>query len=338
MRKYSLLLILFVWSAYQVNAQQDPMFTKYMFNPMQYNPAYAGSADALDMTLLHRHQWWGIKGAPMTQSFSIHSPIPVKNVSVGFQATHDQVGVSRTVDLNAVFAYRVPLTDVTKKNPIYMSMALQGGVANFSANWENLNFDDVNDPAFQNLRPNLWLPNFGAGLYFHSQTWYVGLSAPKLITNKLRKRYSNEPTSMPIAQQYRHYYLTAGGAIKITPTVVFRPSLLIKNVGLFVEKNPQNIVGAPTEFDIDLGFMFNNFFWIGASFRSSFEWLAGGKSSYDSVDLWLGMRFKNGLRVGLAYDYTLTQLQGPGQGSYEIMLGYDMYRPSIDKVQHVRYF
>ena len=119
-----------------------------------------------------------------------------------------------------------------------------------------------------------------------------------------------------------HYYLTAGGAIKIDDNFVIRPSFLIKNVGLFVAKNNQNAVAAPTQFNIDLGFLIMRRFWVGVSFRSAFE----AASSYDSIDFWLGMRLKNGIRFGLAYDYTLTKMQGPGLGSYEVMLGYDLYR------------
>jgi hypothetical protein len=99
---------------------------------------------------------------------------------------------------------------------------------------------------------------------------------------------------------------------------------------LFVSRNNINRVAAPTEFNIDLAFLLMRRFWIGVSFRSSVESVAGLGSSYDSVDFWLGMRLKNGIRFGLAYDYTLTSLQGPGMGSYEVMLGYDLYKTLED--------
>jgi type IX secretion system PorP/SprF family membrane protein len=313
-----------------LQAQQDPMFTKYMFNPLSYNPAYAGSAGALDMTMLHRQQWWGIDGAPMTQNLSLHSPIKEKNIGLGLNISLDQIATQRNLNAYASFAYRIPLNS---KGTTNLAIGMQGGVSNVAADWTQLEIENPNDPAFQDLQPNLWLPNFGAGLYLHSETWFVGLSSPMLINNKLRQSNSN---TIPTAQQYRHYYLTAGGAIPLNQTVVFRPSILIKNVGLFIEQNQLNAVGAPTEFDIDLAFLFNKTFWIGASFRSAFE-VINNTSSYDSVDFWASVRLKNGLRIGAAYDYTLTELQGPAQGSYEVLLGYDLIR-YVDKVRHVRYF
>ncbi len=319
-----------------LQAQQDAMFTKYMFNPLPYNPAIAGTTEALDLLLLHRHQWFGIKGAPMTQQFSIHSPIKIgkrnENASVGGFIGHDQIGVSRTFTGYAVFSYKLQLNNPRRKERrIFLNIGLSGGVTNWSANYTNIELDNVNDPSFQNLTPNLFLPNFGAGLYLYSKMWYVGFSAPKLWTNSMRKRSPGESTLGPIAQEYRHYYFTVGGAIKINENFAIRPSFLLKNVGLFVAKNSANSVAAPTEFNVDLGFLIMRRFWVGASFRSSVEFLVDQSSSYDSIDFWLGMRLKNGIRFGLAYDYTLTRLQGPGLGSYEVMFGYDLYKTMEDE-------
>ena len=279
----------------------------------------------------------------MTQNFTIHSPIRNKNIGIGLNASFDQVAVSRQFNVYGSFAYKIGFGAAAKNGHMndgggFISIGLQGGVSNWTADWTQLNIEDPNDPSFiANDRPNLWLPNFGTGIYVHTRTWYVGFAAPMLIDNALRKRQTNEDPNLPIAHQYRHYYLTGGGIIKLGQ-VKLRPSILIKNVGLFVERNniSKDLIGAPTEFDIDLALLFNDFFWIGTSFRSSFE-VFGGSSSYDSVDFWLSFRLKNGLRIGAAYDFTLTQLQGPAQGSYEIMLGYDLIR-LVDKVEHVRYF
>lgn len=332
MKKQILYIALFLFAVVgTTQAQQDPMFTKYMFNPMNYNPAYAGSAGAMDMILLHRQQWWGIDGAPMTQQFNIHSPVKNKNIGLGLNMSLDQVATSRQFNAYGAFAYRIPLND---KGTTMLSLGMQGGVSNWTADWTSLDLQNPNDPAFQNVQPNLWLPNFGAGLYLQSETWYLGLSSPFLITNTLRQ--NNDP-NVPVAQQYRHYYLSGGAAIPLgSKDLMFRPSILVKNVGLFIDRNKLNFVGAPTEVDIDLALMFNQAFWVGASFRSAVE-VIGNNSSYDSVDFWVSFRLKNGLRIGAAYDYTLTELQGPAQGSYEVMLGYDLIRYK-DKVQHVRYF
>jgi type IX secretion system PorP/SprF family membrane protein len=343
MRKILLLLLLVgSWgqSAF-IQAQQQPMYTLYMFNQLAYNPAYAGSANALDVSLLHRHQWWGFgANAPMTQSLTMHKPLREKNIALGLNVNYDRIAVSNSFSVFPSFAYRMKFGDPSK-NGGYISLGLQGGISNFTADWSQLNLDDPNDPAFQVQRPNVWLPNFGTGIYVHTKTWYVGFSCPMLITNSLRKRTSLEPADLPIAQQFRHYFLSAGMAFKINSDLVFRPTLLIKNVGLFVERNQLGRIGAPTEFDIDLALLVKKSFWFGVSFRSAFEL---GSSSFDSVDFWALLRLKNGLGIGVAYDYTLTPLMPTVQGSYEVMLRYDLIRSDADggtsegKFDHVRYF
>jgi type IX secretion system PorP/SprF family membrane protein len=68
----SLLLCFFLITGW---AQQQVMFTQYMFNGLAINPAYAGSHETISMTALARKQWVGLEGAPSTQTFSIHSPL-----------------------------------------------------------------------------------------------------------------------------------------------------------------------------------------------------------------------------------------------------------------------
>ena len=58
-----LLFLTFNISAY---AQQDPLFSQYMFNKLVVNPAYAGSREVFTADLLNRYQWVGIEGAPKT--------------------------------------------------------------------------------------------------------------------------------------------------------------------------------------------------------------------------------------------------------------------------------
>lgn len=332
MKKIILLVLVALGMSVPTWGQQEALFTNYIFNPLPINPAYTGSTEALDMVLIHRHQWFGlIDGAPLTQNFSIHSPLKIgkqnQNAALGGFLTHDQIGATRSFTGNITFSYRLRLNNAKKLNRIlYLNIGLSGGVGNWSADFNQLDLDDASDPSFQNLTPSLWMPNFGAGLYLYTKMWYIGISAPKLWSNTFRKRQPNEDPRLAIAQEYRHYYFNVGGAIRVSNNFIIRPSLLVRNVGLFVANNGVNPVGSPTVFHADLGFIFANRFWVGATFRSAVERLTGEGSSYDSVDFWLGMRLKNGFKFGLGYDYPLTNIAGPGIGSYEVMLGYDLYK------------
>jgi type IX secretion system PorP/SprF family membrane protein len=318
MKKLSLfILLLACW--FPVWAQQDAMFTKYTFNALTYNPAYAGSQDVLSIVGLHRHQWVGIEGAPITQTLSVHSPLKNDRVALGLNLMRDQIGRNTTYDINTNYAYRLPMKD----GKSHLAFGLMAGVTNFRANFnQDTEFDYYDDFDFAfiaNPTPNYWMFNVGAGVYYQAPKWFVGFSVPQLLNNDLR-REGFTPNQVKWAQQYRHYFLTAGAVIHLSPKIDFRPIFLWKNVGMFFEKNQNGeLVSAPNEIDIDASFLFNKRVWLGAAFRTAVE----GNSSFDSFDLWAQYIFNSGLRLGIAYDYALTPLQGPSGGSYELMVGYD---------------
>lgn len=311
--------------------QQDPMFTKYMFNSLWYNPAYAGSNDHMVATIIHRSQWIGIEGSPQTQTFTIHTPLENNKVGIGFSLVNDKIGPTNTLMANLAYAYRIPVGYGK------LSFALQAGFTNFRADWNKLIISDP-DPNF-NVNPNKWIPNFGAGIYYYTNRFYAGLGVPHLIEYDLSPK---EVDNDIYAKQYRHYYFTMGAAFNVKgPDIIFKPSIMIKNVGLLSKFNKEvafQSVTAPTEFDLDISFFFYQALWLGAAFRSSFEAFDNERSTYDSADLWMAYYLNNGLRIGLAYDYSLPKvLRSKNSGSVEVMLGYE-FDYKTKRVVTPRYF
>jgi type IX secretion system PorP/SprF family membrane protein len=331
MRK-SITLITLLFSAMVTFAQQDPMFTKYLFNSMIFNPAYAGSRDHMTISAVHRTQWWGINGAPSTQSVTVHSPMRNEKVGLGLSVVNDKIGPTSQIDAFVAYSYRIPIG----KNKL--CIGIQGGGMNWRADFTKLEYYDSNDPAFADAKPALIKPNLGAGIYFYNKYFYVGAGVPRIIEYDLIK---NRTDQLPIyAKQTRHYYGAIGGAIPLRGNaLIFKPSLLVKSVGLDsrFKKDPNfQAVGAPNEFNVDLSLLFQETLWIGGSFRSSIE-VFQNKSSYDSADLWAAYYLTNGLRLGVAYDYTLTKLQKQAGGSFEIMAGYE-FDYKTKKTVTPRYF
>jgi len=330
-------------------AQQDPMFTKYMFNAQVFNPAYAGSKDYFSVNILYREQWWGLnqtapggdsyKYSPTTQTFSLQSPVG-KRLSLGLTLINDRIGVRSSTTANFVYAYHFPFAKGE------LSIGLQGGIINWRADWNKLNFKDpqFSDPIYALSNPSRLVPNVGIGLYYYSPHFYAGFSIPHVIENDLRELNEFDVSkSRNIDRFYRHYYFMTGAALELAgKSLVFKPSLLIKNVGLLSDfvSNQQTLthIATPTEFDIDLSLFFNEIFWIGISYRSAFEIEAfGGNSSNDSADVWFSFFLNNGLRIGAAYDFTLTDIRQSTSGSFELMVGFDLdYK--VRKVYTPRYF
>ena len=338
MRKTLTLLALLMMGTSIASAQQDPMFTNYMFNALTFNPAYAGSNGHMVINALHRSQWVGIEGAPTTQTFTIHTPLKSERVGVGFSFVNDKIGVTNGMNFNGAYAYRIPV------GKGHLAIGLQASMNNWRADWSKLTYADgqIGDPAFQGANPNTWKFNFGTGIYYSTKRFYTGLSVPRVIENDLTQ---NRIDQLPFyAKQYRHFYYTLGGAIPIKgDALVFKPSLLVKAVSIdsrFKKDSSFSRVGAPIQFNVDLSLLFQQTLWIGTSFRSSVEAFTGkdaGKSSFDSVDFWAAYNLPSGLRLGVGYDYSLTKIQSKTVGSFEIMAGWEFdYR--VKRVVTPRYF
>ncbi len=333
MRKTLALLFLLILGK-SAFAQQDPMFTNYLFNSLTFNPAYAGSNDHLTMNALYRTQWVGIEGAPVSQTVTVHSPNQSGRVGFGLNIIHDQIGPTNTLTVDASYAYRIPLGKGK------LAIGLQGGLYNYRSDFSKLSYVDgsVTDPAYANLNPSFWKPNIGAGLYYSTKHFYTGLGVPHLIEYDLAPQSAGQ--TFIYGKQYRHYYFTMGGAIPLSGNaLIFKPSVLIKSVSpdsRFKKDSSFQTVGAPTEFNVDLSLFFQETLWFGVSFRSAIE-AFNNTSSFDSADVWAAYYLQNGLRIGAGYDYTLTKLNKATSGSFEIMLGYE-FDYKTKKTVTPRYF
>ncbi|MEM6725974.1 MAG: PorP/SprF family type IX secretion system membrane protein, partial [Bacteroidota bacterium] len=267
------------------------------------------------------------EGSPSTQVFNIHSPLKNERIGLGLSVYHDEIGVSNQTSVFASYAYRIPLKVGD------LAFGLQGGMLNWRSDLSQLTQRDGNDPVFSGAdNPNLWLPNFGAGVYYQADLFYIGFSVPNILTPDLRKDGLDPTTQDMIASQYRHMYLAAGLALKLNRNLVFKPALLIKNTDLLNGSR----ISAPTQYDIDVAFLFRETLWLGASYRSAFQG-SEDPTSFDSVDFLLGVQLKNGLRIGTAYDMTLSDIKQVSDGSYEIMVGYE-FNYKKDKIVTPRYF
>ena len=308
MRK--LLIAAFVLSSVQfAQAQLEPQFTQYMFNEMFINPAYAGSREAISLTAAYRNQWVGIDGAPVTETVSAHAPLRNKKIGLGLSILNESIGVTHDIGAFANYAYRIP---TNAENTL--SFGLQAGVLSHREQLLEVKTQDYGDNSFIANTPQLTLPNAGFGAYYSSKKFYIGLSIPRLLQNKIDITSSKMVTSK-VNIPYWHYYFMGGYVYDLTDGIKLKPSFMMKAVS-----------GAPLEADIGLHALFNEVFWIGASYRTKDSWAAI-----------TSFQITKQLRMGYSYDYSTTGLQKYNSGTHEITLGFD-FSFNKNKIISPRYF
>ena len=277
-------------------AQQNPLFTQYMFNGLVINPAYTGSHESMTATVAARSQWTGMKGAPQTQVASLHSPLKLSRSAAGAVLVHDEVSVIHQYMAYGTYAYRIPVSKNGK-----LALGAQAGFTYYQANLADLNIITQNgqpDPIFAQNESRL-LPNLGIGAYFYSKKTYVGVSLPTLINN----RWNNE-SDYTQARQKRHYFLSAGHVLTLSRNLKLKPNVLLK----WVE-------GGAFQYDINANMLIHEIVWIGVSYRMD-----------DSIDGLLEINLNNHLSLGYSYGHPISSLSTLQRGTHEVVLNFRINR------------
>ena len=204
-------------------AQQLPQFTQYMFNTISINPAYAGSRGTFSAVGLHRSQWVGLEGGPETQTLSIHAPLRNEKIGIGASFISDQLGYENFSYLYGDFSYTIQ-TGVKSK----LAFGVKAGFTHYTLDEELLTDPSVvNDPFFNDVS-NRWSPNVGAGVYWHTNRWYVGLSAPRILNTDYNEGGSGSVDY--VALERVSYYFTGGYVFDLSENTKLKPSVLLKAI------------------------------------------------------------------------------------------------------------
>jgi type IX secretion system PorP/SprF family membrane protein len=301
------LLILFAvaGSVMQAAAQQDAMYSQYMFNYLLVNPAYAGSRDVLSVTGMYRKQWVNVDGAPSTITFSADMPIAKERMGVGLTVFKDQIGREGNTGVYGSYAYRVRLTQRGT-----LSFGANLGFTQYSADLANVALNSANpDNAFSgNIREIN--PNFGLGLFYSTDKFYLSVAIPHVIDSKL-----GDLSNLGRSVLRKHYFLGAGLVFPVSPNVKLKPSTLVKIVE-----------GAPIEGDFNLNAWYVDKIGLGVSYRTG-----------DAIVAMLEFQATTGLRFGYSYDITTTRLSRYASGTHEIMVRYE-FATLKKKIITPRYF
>jgi len=294
--------------ATQAMAQQEVMVSQYMFNGLFLNPAYAGSHGYTSASLLHRTQWMQMAGAPRTSMAAVDGSIMHGKMGLGLSIVHDQIGVSRDLDIAGHYAYHLRLNEYSK-----LSFGLRAGMSIYSARLSELIYWDTDDQIYRNDISDQKVGKFGFGIYWYNREAYVGLSVPTIHAADGNIRMDIAGTTDHYFTQ--HYYLHAGRVFPLGEYLDIKPSTMVKFMP-----------NAPAEADINCNLLYRERIWFGLGYRTG--------------DAFIGMlefQVNTQMRIGYAYDMTTSRLSDHTSGSHEVMLGIDFGRELV-KIKTPRYF
>ena len=285
-------------------AQQDAQYTQYMYNTININPAYAGSRGTMSVFGLHRTQWVGLDGAPTTNAFSLNTPISNSNLGIGLTLVNDRIGPTSDNTISADISYTVSMNERYK-----LSFGVKASGNMFNLDTDKLDPSIPFDPNLQNFN-NEFSPNFGAGVYLHSDKLYLGLSVPNFMQD-----YKYNDNEQAVFQERMNFYFIGGYVFDVSQSIKFKPAVLTKMV-----------TGSPLQVDASANFLFFDKFMLGGAYR----WDA-------AVSALAGFQVTDGLFVGYSYDRETTKLSNYNSGSHEIFLRFELFN-KFSKMVSPRFF
>lgn len=287
-------------------SQQDPVYTQYMNNLLTIQPAYAGISGSLNITGISRAQWVGFEGAPNTNTLTINGPLRRFNVGLGLSIVNDKWGPIRQNGVYVDYAYRVKL-----RQDQFLSFGLKGGFNIYQAYLTDIVVNDPNDPVFAYDVNFKFLPNLGVGIMWHSDRFFLGVSSPKILKNRIQSQ--NTET---VYREVLHFYGMGGYVFFLSDVLKFKPTILYR----WAERTPSFA-------DFSGNFLFYDRVWIGATYRV--------KNSYGLI---FQFNVNTQLKFGYSYDQTTFHPTQVNSGTHEFLISYDFIYSRRGRQVVPRYF
>lgn len=294
------LIIAMCFLSFSAFSQQEDQFTQFMYYKMGFNPGYAGSNDGACISLIARNQWLGLEGAPQTQLLTFNMPLFNKKVGVGASVIRHTIGITERYTGEAVYSYRIRMGRGT------LGIGVQGSLRLLRMNYSEAEATQPieSDNAIPGDLQSKYIPNFGAGLYYSDNRFYIGFSIPRFLENNI----DLADLDQTISKEVTHMYLMGGLLIDLGDKVKMQPQMLLKYVK-----------SAPFDGDANLNFIFADRITAGLSYR-----IGGSKRSGigESIGLVLGAQLSDSILFGISYDATLSELRSYSNGSVEGVFRY----------------
>lgn len=292
-KKMLLLTMVYTLWTMDSKAQQIPLYSQYFYNQFLFNPAQTGLSGSPQLFFIYRKQWVGFNGSPETRALSFDMPIANKKAGIGVYLFSDVTNIFRKNGGYFSYAYHFNFSENHR-----LSLGLSGGIQESSIDFNKVVVKNLGDVLITNNNQRGVTADAAFGINYYIKGFNIGISAPQLVSGKLRYLDNDQLMGYRLA---RHYLATlsydlklAGGKFSIQPLAMFRTSEAFA-----------------FQFDAGANFKYKDWVWLGAMYR------------YDAaVSVAAGFKVHKLVSVGYSYDFATNNLADYTSGSHEVMLGF----------------
>ncbi|MES2138727.1 MAG: PorP/SprF family type IX secretion system membrane protein [Bacteroidota bacterium] len=288
-------IVLFVFICSFADAQQIGMYSHYFYKPLVYNPAFTGSNDAPNATIISRSQWTDFTNAPQLTVFTVDGNLMDKKVGVGLGLISDRKGITNRMGGHLYYSYRLKINDDTR-----LMFGLSAGVIDHTIDFSKALVENSLDPTLYNNSQHKTSFDASVGLAFTWKALEIGAAVPQIIGNKIN--YVDSSNVRAYYTQARHYMASLKYSFLISEEkgISIAPQALVRFV-------PQS----PFQFDANVNLDWKDKFWIGATYKSDYAVAAN-----------VGFCLHKQLCVGYSYDFIIGPIGKYSGMTHEIMVNF----------------
>jgi type IX secretion system PorP/SprF family membrane protein len=286
------LIVLTLMFPVNMFCQMYTLSDQYLNNTLAFNPAFAGSHDALSVSVLYRNQWVGFEDAPLSNILSVHTPLNNGRIGIGLLIDKESYGIYNETGINGNYAYRIEL------NKGILALGIGFGVTIKHVAWDELNPADEGDILLMDSPETSVLPDFGLGMYYYNNKYFFGFSIPMMLSHELEQNSGKYRIKNDLSEY--NYFLEGGYYIGLAPNVKLLPSLLVKY-------HP----GHDPQMDINAQVILKERLWLGAGYRSANTLLG-----------MLQCQLNRQLMIAYSYSFDTGSTGKYNSGSHEVVMNY----------------
>jgi type IX secretion system PorP/SprF family membrane protein len=292
---YAFLLSLIGTSVF---AQQDALFTQYMFNNLYLTPAFAGVDGVTRASVIHRSQWLGYQssagdgGAPTTQMVSFLTPINKLRSGAGVYVVNDRLGPQNNLEAQVSYAYHLGIKESK------LSFGIKAGLYSQSINGKYYRYIHENDPLIVTGKESQIRPDLGVGLFYRAEKYYAGVGFNHLLKSEFN--FGKDSVRGALSNHLNFtggYFYEVSFDLKVQLTAAFRSDLNTSQIDL-----------------AGIAYL-KDTMWGGLAFR---------QGEAGSLLLGYSLLKDKSLKLGSAIDFVIVDAQAKENFSLEVMLTYDL--------------
>lgn len=310
MSRYRLILILIftLCLSFSMKAQQETQFSTHMGFSVLDNPACISLDNKYYVEGKIKNQWSGISESPEIYLFDFEAPLNFlgKKHGIGITFISNKMGTqinNKYTRVGVSYAYKTIFSGWKMNLGLrfdYISSELNG-----SFDFTNLNWNDPKD-IFNTGKDNLTPINssngcvdVSCGVYFKKKDLEFGFTISNILNTKLtsiRTISDNKKENIKFNRKYKAIFRYN---LKLQENLEFIPFMLTMTDFDYTSVNIGGITKIQKHLFLGIGYRYD-----------------------DSIFASIGYEFKNGIKVGYAYDYGISSLSRDSNGSHELMLAY----------------